>query len=402
MKESNAMSRYSKTMSETMEEVRANEERLLEVSPPGFKGTVKAMKKHDDIDNPYALAWHMKNKGDEAHYKSKDGKPEKKEKYKEDVDEAKLPPHLAKFFDKKGNPKPEVAKRMSDAARKKKVVSKDVTPKGYGPREEVQEGTWAIPDTQEKYDNLMKMMKRPIPAKGAEKKLFDVIGDDEVWDNVEDLMKIDPKGDIRPIIKDFFKEPRIKDFLKKKGIKEEIQKDVDLDEAKGLRYKGAPTELRARQLVDPSKETLIVKKNKVVVIDKADEESYLKKGWQIAEAKGLRYKGAPAELKARQLVDSSKETLIVKKNKVVVIDKRDEGDYLKKGWKLAETIYSLDIEALHTEALQENETLQEAEWKVELKGLPVFYVPAKSEGEVRAMLKKQIKKPDDILSIKRA
>ena len=61
----------------------------------------------------------------------------KKEKYKEDVDEANLPPHLAKFFDKKGNPKPEVAKRMSDAARKKKVVSKDVTPKGYGPNEDI-------------------------------------------------------------------------------------------------------------------------------------------------------------------------------------------------------------------------------------------------------------------------
>jgi|TARA_R110001583_G_scaffold53695_8_gene165285 hypothetical protein len=131
------MSRYSKTMSDTMAEVRAKEKELLEVSPPGFKGTVKAMKKHDEIDNPYALAWHMKNKGDEAHYKSKDGKPEKKEKYKEDVDEANLPPHLAKFFDKKGNPKPEVAKRMSDAARKKKVVSKDVTPKGYGPNEDI-------------------------------------------------------------------------------------------------------------------------------------------------------------------------------------------------------------------------------------------------------------------------
>ena len=131
------MSRYSKTMSDTMAEVRAKEKELLEVSPPGFKGTVKAMKKHDEIDNPYALAWHMKNKADEAHYKSKDGKPEKKEKYKEDVDEANLPPHLAKFFDKKGNPKPEVAKRMSDAARKKKVVSKDVTPKGYGPNEDI-------------------------------------------------------------------------------------------------------------------------------------------------------------------------------------------------------------------------------------------------------------------------
>ena len=192
------MSRYSKSMSDTMAEVRAKEEELLEVSPPGFKGTVKAMKKHDDIDNPYALAWHMKNKGDEAHYKSKDGKPEKKEKYKEDVDEANLPPHLAKFFDKKGNPKPEVAKRMANAAKAKKAVVKDVTPKGYGPKED------------------------------------------------------------------------------------------------------------------------------------------------------------------------------------------------------------LDIDALHTEAQLENDVVEEIDWKVKLRGLPIFYVPAKSAGEIRAMLRKQIKKPDDIISIERS
>ena len=199
MKESNAMSRYSKSMSETMAEVRANEEKLLEVSPPGFKGTVKAMKKHDEIDNPYALAWHMKNKGDKAHYKDKDGRPEKKEKYKEDVDEANLPPHLAKFFDKKGNPKPEVAKRMAAGQKKRAVAykTKDVTPKGYGPNEET------------------------------------------------------------------------------------------------------------------------------------------------------------------------------------------------------------DIDALHAEALQENELLNEVEWKVKLRGLPMFYVPAKSAGEIRAMLRKQIKKPYDIISIER-
>lgn len=193
------MSRYSKSMSDTMAEVRANEEKLLEVSPPGFKGTVKAMKKHDDIDNPYALAWHMKNKGDKAHYKDKDGRPEKKEKYKEDVDEANLPPHLAKFFDKKGNPKAEVAKRMAAGQKKRAVAykSKDVTPKGYGPSEEV------------------------------------------------------------------------------------------------------------------------------------------------------------------------------------------------------------DVDALHAEALQENELLNEVEWKVKLRGLPLFYVPAKSAGEIRAMLRKQIKKPDDIISIER-
>tara|TARA_Y100001937_G_C6989936_1_gene271622 strand:- start:274 stop:444 length:171 start_codon:yes stop_codon:yes gene_type:complete len=49
---------------------------LNEVSPPGFEGTVKAMKKYKEIDNPYALAWYMKNKGYKSH-KTKDGKDKK-------------------------------------------------------------------------------------------------------------------------------------------------------------------------------------------------------------------------------------------------------------------------------------------------------------------------------------
>ena len=62
-----------------------------EVSPPGWGGSVKAMKKHADIDNPYALAWHMKNKGDKPHYKDKDGTPVKKDKYKdEQMEQVKL------------------------------------------------------------------------------------------------------------------------------------------------------------------------------------------------------------------------------------------------------------------------------------------------------------------------
>ena len=43
---------------------------IQEVAPPGFEGTVKAMKKHkSEIDNPYALAWYMKNKGYKSHKK---------------------------------------------------------------------------------------------------------------------------------------------------------------------------------------------------------------------------------------------------------------------------------------------------------------------------------------------
>ena len=38
-----------------------------EEAPPGWEGTVKAMKKKKNIDNPYALAWHMHNKGMKPH-----------------------------------------------------------------------------------------------------------------------------------------------------------------------------------------------------------------------------------------------------------------------------------------------------------------------------------------------
>jgi hypothetical protein len=63
---------------------RGAKEEVNEVSPPGWGGSVKAMKKHAGIDNPYALAWHMKNKGDKPHYKDKDGTPVKKDKYKDE------------------------------------------------------------------------------------------------------------------------------------------------------------------------------------------------------------------------------------------------------------------------------------------------------------------------------
>lgn len=64
-------------------------DKMLEEAPPGWKGSVKAMKKHKDkFDtddkskiNPFALAWSMHKKGAKPHYKNKDGKPEKKKQY---------------------------------------------------------------------------------------------------------------------------------------------------------------------------------------------------------------------------------------------------------------------------------------------------------------------------------
>lgn len=57
---------------ETKQEIISEEkqETVVEKAPPGFEGTVKAMKKHSEIDNPFALAWSMKNKGYKSHKKA--------------------------------------------------------------------------------------------------------------------------------------------------------------------------------------------------------------------------------------------------------------------------------------------------------------------------------------------
>ena len=48
-------------------------------------------------------------------------------------------------------------------------------------------------------------------------------------------------------------------------------------------------------------------------------------------------------------------------------------------------------------------SIKEAQWKIKLKGLPTFYVPGKSAGAIRQMLRKQLKRPmDDIEDITRA
>lgn len=59
---------------------------ISEAAPPGFEGTVKAMKKHKEIGNEYALAWWMKNKGYKSH-KNKDGSDKRKSTNESTVNE---------------------------------------------------------------------------------------------------------------------------------------------------------------------------------------------------------------------------------------------------------------------------------------------------------------------------
>ena len=76
----------------------------------------------------------------------------------------KLPPHLAKFFDKKGNPKPEVAARIRKARALKGVDITDVTPDWMFPNEEVEEGYQEIQNLanliKSETDRLVKAAKK--------------------------------------------------------------------------------------------------------------------------------------------------------------------------------------------------------------------------------------------------
>ena len=71
-------------------------------------------------------------------------------------------------------------------------------------KEEVNEGTWAMPDSSKKLKGLIQVLKKPIPLGKGGDSAIDVIGnfigDDELYDDLGDEGDKNPKGDARPFI----------------------------------------------------------------------------------------------------------------------------------------------------------------------------------------------------------
>jgi hypothetical protein len=70
--------------------------------------------------------------------------------------------------------------------------------------ERLAEGTWALPETDDEVRELIDLMKQPLPAgidaENASSALYNLIGDDELFDELLDLAKDDPEQDIRPAV----------------------------------------------------------------------------------------------------------------------------------------------------------------------------------------------------------
>jgi hypothetical protein len=66
------------------------------------------------------------------------------------------------------------------------------------------EGTWAIPDTKEKQSALVQLLGQELPvgpdATNATELLYDLLGDDELFDRLEELADQDANADAREII----------------------------------------------------------------------------------------------------------------------------------------------------------------------------------------------------------
>ena len=290
------MSRYRKSMGETMAEVEKIGQELPEVSPPGWEGSVKAMKKHKDIDNPWALAWHMKNKGDKPHYKDQDGKPEKKAKYK---------------------------------------------------NEEVETGDIVL--LNEKHDCA---------------EVHPDISHEDWTDQKDEDMSLAPKGKGRKAAKALYKEDDIDELstdllgrYKTKAAAQASAADKKGNFKKADKRFSGITRATNKQFANDAK------KEEVEALD-------LKK---IRADKRIKAAGRMKDIKKV----FNKKTKPTKDMKVPPrMDAPDRGYF----------------EELENEEMQ---------FKVKLKGLPSFYVPSKSAAKVKAMLRKQMRRPDDIESIDR-
>jgi hypothetical protein len=84
--------------------------------------------------------------------------------------------------------------------------------------DDIKEGTWALPDSPKAKAELKKLMSKPIKlgkeGDDAADKLYALIGDDELFDDLYVAGKKNPNGDARDVVKK---------HMKRLGIKEEVE-----------------------------------------------------------------------------------------------------------------------------------------------------------------------------------
>jgi len=93
--------------------------------------------------------------------------------------------------------------------------------------ERLAEGTWALPDTPEKQDQLIELLSTDLPvgadATNATEQLYDLVGDDQLFDQLGELADRDANADARQVIMDRLQE--LSDFPEVRTVLDQLQID---------------------------------------------------------------------------------------------------------------------------------------------------------------------------------
>jgi hypothetical protein len=93
--------------------------------------------------------------------------------------------------------------------------------------DEVNEGTWALPDTPEKQRKLDDILAKELTvgpdATNAEEQLYDLVGDDQLFDQLQDAAQNNPDADVRDIVIARLKQ------LGQQVSEPEVAEDIDTD-----------------------------------------------------------------------------------------------------------------------------------------------------------------------------
>lgn len=94
--------------------------------------------------------------------------------------------------------------------------------------DQISEGTWAVPEGPEAVARLKTLMAEPLrvgpDAINATEQLYDILGDDQLFDSLAELARMDADADARPVIQRRLKELGLDNILQP-----EMQEDLDVD-----------------------------------------------------------------------------------------------------------------------------------------------------------------------------
>jgi len=93
--------------------------------------------------------------------------------------------------------------------------------------ERLTEGTWSLPDTPEKQDKLIELLSKDLPvgadATNVTEQLYGLVGDDQLFDQLEELADRDANADARQVIMDRLQE--LSDWPEVRTVLDQLQID---------------------------------------------------------------------------------------------------------------------------------------------------------------------------------